>query len=92
MRAQLPAAHPCSQASVLRLRPCDTATGKPLPGPFADVFLEPNSLYVMKDTARYRCTHEILAQADMPLDWKVAGGAERSRRISLIFRDAVEPP
>lgn len=53
--------------------------------PYVDLYLPPQSLYVLSGTARYRYTHELLPagssfRGELPVC--------RSRRMSIIFRDA----
>lgn len=48
--------------------------------------LEPRSVMVLKDVARYKWTHEIPARKSDVID---GGKVERSRRISLTFRKVI---
>ncbi|KAI8320630.1 hypothetical protein GQ54DRAFT_263195 [Martensiomyces pterosporus] len=54
-----------------------------------DVLLKPKSLYFMTNKIRYQFTHEITVDADQR-SWN-GEPVPRSRRISLMFRDAKEP-
>ncbi|KAJ2706994.1 hypothetical protein FB645_001135 [Coemansia sp. IMI 203386] len=54
-----------------------------------DVLLEPRSLYFMTNKIRYQFTHEITVDPQQR-SW-LGQKVPRSRRISLMFRDAKEP-
>ncbi|KAJ2858013.1 hypothetical protein J3B02_000591 [Coemansia erecta] len=59
------------------------------PGIRVDVLLEPGSLYFMTNRIRYQFTHEITLDPQQR-SW-LGKEVPRSRRISLMFRDAKEP-
>lgn len=68
-------------AAVMRLVSCR------VPGEWLELLLEPGSLYVLRDAARYDFTHEILRDEE-----SFFGGRRvpRGRRVSIICRNA--PP
>ncbi|XP_062454324.1 alpha-ketoglutarate-dependent dioxygenase alkB homolog 7, mitochondrial [Rhea pennata] len=70
-------------ASVLRLVSCRD------PHEWLELLLEPGSLYVLRGAARYDFTHEILRDEE-----SFFGGRRvpRGRRLSLILRNAPQPP
>ena len=51
-----------------------------------DLYLPPNSLYILSGPTRFEYTHEILKDEESFFRGKVV---PRDRRISLIFRDIV---
>ncbi|GAB0089758.1 alpha-ketoglutarate-dependent dioxygenase alkB homolog 7, mitochondrial [Sergentomyia squamirostris] len=54
------------------------------PGYFADIYLPQNSLYIMRDTARFNFTHEILGNDNSMFD---GNPVIKSRRISIVCRN-----
>jgi len=64
--------------------PTKTAPAESSPEHFVDLFLPPQSLYVLSGDSRYSYTHELL-----PSGSKFGGEiVQRRRRLSVIFRDA----
>lgn len=55
---------------------------------YADIFLKRRSLYIMKESARYDYTHEILRNED-----SIFNGQKvfKDRRISVICRNEPDP-
>ena len=75
--------------SLSLLSSCEMAFREKASGARLGVILEPCSLVIMKDRARYAWTHEIPARKS---DFIFGNKVERSRRISLTFRKVIRGP